>query len=219
MDLPSVERPLMETSDDRKTRWAHQSLSDTPRCCELWGLSPGTPSTTLSGQDVSKESHVKRLILLVALVMAMAVLAPVAFADEPEADTDDVEMEEKEPSAAQLRKAEMIADYFVDLFGSDVLKEDTTKVIPMRMDEDGEFGHAIGWGVMFKVIQCSEGHLAVFEIARSEDGWAVGQLCKDYERDTGTPKSFGQLQKEHRPEKSQKPTPPGQEKKLAKAGG
>ncbi len=83
----------------------------------IWGLPQGTPSTTLSGQDVFEESHMKRLILLVALVMAMAVLAPAAFADD--SDTDEVEgadvaMEVKDPSEAQMWKAQMIADYFAE---------------------------------------------------------------------------------------------------------
>ena len=53
----------------------------------------------------------KRLILLVALVMAMAVLAPAAFADDDVSESEDTEMTEKVLSAAQVWKAKMIADY------------------------------------------------------------------------------------------------------------
>jgi hypothetical protein len=153
-------------------------------------------------------------MLLLALVMAMAVLAPAALADDEadEVEGADVEMEEKEFSVAQEFKADWIADY---------LKVTPAVVTALRTGEFGDesVGHTVGWGVLFRVMQCSEGGLAVFEIASSADGWAVGQLCKDYERNTETPRNFGQLQKENRPEKSQKPTPPGQQKKLAKAGG
>ena len=159
----------------------------------------------------------KRLILLVALVMAMAVLAPAAFADD--SDTDgiegaDVEMEEKEPSVAQLFKAKMIADYFA---GGEADPKDVESVIDIRTGE--EVGHAVGWGVMYKVMLCVGDGLASFASIDFESGWAVGELCRDYDGSSEMPRNFGQFQKENKPEKHEKATPPGQLKKAAKIEG
>lgn len=155
----------------------------------------------------------KRLILLVALVMAMAVLAPAAFADDDGPEADDTEMTEKDPSAAQERKAKMIADYFSTVDGGAT----RNKIDFVTDTHAGDtFGRAVGWGVMFRVMQCGGGGIAALELANSEGGWAVGQLCKDYEGASETPKNFGQLQKENKPEKPEKATPPGQLKKADK---
>lgn len=140
----------------------------------------------------------KRLILLVALVMAMAVLAPAAFADD---DTDefegaDVEMEEKGPSAAPLWKAAMIAEYFTVT---------ENYVLSLRSGEVGKpepIGHAVGWGVMYQLM------LFGFEPDDYEGGWVIGKLRKVYLEDNLLKRSdlghnnFGQLHKE---EKSAKP--------------
>jgi hypothetical protein len=114
----------------------------------------------------------KRLVLLVALVMAMAVLAPAAFADD--ADTDevegaDVEMEEKYPSAARLWKAQMIADYFAE---GEASGAEIDAVESLRSGE--EVGHKVGWGVVYKLM------LYGFDPAEYESGWALGELRKMY---------------------------------------
>ena len=139
----------------------------------------------------------KRLILLVALVMAMAVLAPAAFADEPEVEGPEVEMEEKDPFDAQRFKAKMIADYFA---GGEA---DVDSVMDIRTGV--EVGHAVGWGVMYKVMLCVGDGVASFDSIDFESGWAVGELCRDYERGSEVPRNFGQFQKENKPEKTMPP--------------
>ena len=120
----------------------------------------------------------KRLILLVALVMAMAVLAPAAFADDSDTDEiegSDVEMEEKDASAAQTWKAQMIADYFAELSGDTTLA-DPAVVMDLRSGEI--VGHTVGWGVVFKLMLYADVE-GVGE-AGVEGGWALGQLRKAY---------------------------------------
>jgi hypothetical protein len=160
----------------------------------------------------------KRLILLVALVMAMAVLAPSAFADD---DTDevagaDVETEEKELSEAQQLKAKLIADYFAVNQGAGATDEeiDSVEAIRTGWSESPQYsiGHTVGWGVVYQL------KLFGFEPGDYEGGWAIGQLRKTYLEDNDLDRkdlhkhNFGQLQKE---EKSAKPdkTMPTQAKK------
>ena len=133
----------------------------------------------------------KRLILLVALVMAMAVLAPAAFADDTDVDTDDVEMEEKDPSEAQLFKAEMIADYFS-------VSPDVVMSIRTGQTAPEAVGHAVGWGVLYKLmLYVGPDGIGAMDF---EGGWAIGQLRKTYLQDpesasADAPMNFGQLQK------------------------
>jgi len=147
----------------------------------------------------------KRLILLVALVMAMAVLAPAAFADEgEEAEGSEVEMEEKDPSAAQEWKAQMIADYFA---GGEASDDEVTYVEDLRSGE--AFGHKVGWGVLYKLMLYAgpEG----FDPEDFESGWAIGQLKKDYDGEIDLHKNnLGQAQKaaKDKPEKPEKVMPP-----------
>ncbi len=155
----------------------------------------------------------KRLILLVALVMAMAVLVPAAFADDDiDADADDTAMTEKGPSAAQERKAKMIAGYFSE--------GGLAAVESLRSGE--EVGHKVGWGVVYKLM-LYEG-VAGVDKAGVEGGWALGQLRKLYLEDPEHQKKDlhkdkpGQAQKDSKdkPEKPEKATPPGQLKKADK---
>lgn len=154
----------------------------------------------------------KRLILLVALVMAMAVLAPAAFADEAEEiEGSDTEMEEKNPSVAQLWKAQMIADYFTEAFesegGDPVTREDVS-----ALRAGGEDGHKIGWGVLYKLMLYAgpDG----FDPEDFENGWAIGELRKIYlethDRADLHKNNLGQLQKSYKdkPEKPAKIMPP-----------
>ena len=147
----------------------------------------------------------KRLILLVALVMAMAVLAPAALADESaEAGSADAGTEEKDPFEAQLWKAQMIANYFTG--------DDTDPVLLLR--SGGESGHSMGWGVLYKVMLCTGGTgFATAEAADSDNsgnGWAIGQLCKDFSGYGDQPKNFGQAHKDSKdkPGKPDKDMPP-----------
>ncbi|MEA3511880.1 MAG: hypothetical protein U9R51_10640 [Actinomycetota bacterium] len=161
----------------------------------------------------------KRLILLVALIMAMAVLAPAAFADESADESSGAEMEEKDPSAAQLWKAEMIAYYFTDLFELDE-GDEVTKTEVSALRAGGEDGHTIGWGVLYKLMLYAgpDG----FDPGNFESGWAIGQLKKGYDGDVDLHKNnLGQAQKaaKDKPEKAEKATPPGQQKKAEKARG
>jgi hypothetical protein len=132
----------------------------------------------------------KRLILLVALVMAMAVLAPVAFASDLE--EADVEMEEKEPSTAQQLKAQMIADYF------EVSEDDVTS---LRMG--GDVGHTVGWGVVYKLLLYPDADATK---PGDGNGWGIGHLRKAYlENPDNSEMPKGNLGQLHREEKSAKP--------------
>lgn len=158
----------------------------------------------------------KRLILLVALVMAMAVLAPAAFADD-EGEGADVEMEERDPSAAQELKARMIADYFAEEDG-EATEDEFNAVMDLRMG--AEDGHKIGWGVLYKLMLYagSDG----FDPDDFEGGWAIGQLKKDYDGDIDLHKNnLGQAQKaaKEKPEKPEKVMPPQANKNGAKHDG
>jgi hypothetical protein len=164
----------------------------------------------------------KRLVLLVALVMAMAVLAPAAFADDDTDDVEgaDVEMDEKDPFEAQLWKAQMIAEYFTGIFG---LKGDDTIIVDdvALFRTGGDDGHLIGWGALFQLMRFAgpDG----FDPDAVEGGWAIGQLRKTYLDDPAHNKSdlwninLGQL---HRADKSAKPdkTMPEQAGKKDKTG-
>lgn len=145
----------------------------------------------------------KRLILLVALVMAMAVLAPVAFADDLE--EADVEMEDKDPSAAQELKAQMIADYFARSQDKGASPTELEYVWGLRTGEAYDVGHTVGWGVVYKLMFYAD---AGVESAKSGDGdgWGIGHLRKAYLEDSDNSElrnnNLGQLHKE---EKSAKP--------------
>ena len=161
----------------------------------------------------------KRLILLAALVMAMAVLAPAAFADDSDTDEiegSDVEMEEKEPSVAQLFKAEMIADY--------VAPDGTTaeEIMALRSGPP-----AIGWGVLFKLQAYAAAGMDLGEFLTDDGGYALGLIRKAYLEGDYAPlgyKNLGQLQKDskdkpEKPEKPEKDMPPRSNKDKHKHDG
>jgi len=155
----------------------------------------------------------KRLILLVALVIAMAVLAPAAFADDTDVDTEGgdtaVEMEEeKELSAAQQWKAAMIADYFgsflpeesadAETVATEAAEDLDSRLLPGVLELRAE----TGWGALFKVMMYAQ--------ATGEDPWSIGPLAddggygfgnlfKDVEFD-GEYTNLGQLQKSYKDE-------------------
>jgi hypothetical protein len=168
----------------------------------------------------------KRLIVLVALVMAMAVLAPAAFADDTDVDAGEFEMDRSTLSDAQMWKARMIADYFAGFPPEKVADSE-----PAAEEADEELDATLlpdvlalrsttGWGAVFK--------LMMYAAAIGEDpsdigpfvddgGYGFGSLFKDLEFD-GEFTNLGQLQKSYRvkPDKTAKPEkakPPGQAKK------
>ena len=156
----------------------------------------------------------KRLILLVALVMAMAVLAPAAFADDdpPEVESDDVEMEEKDHSAAQKWKAQMIADYVGFIVNDDsewVADSDEVAVITALRTGPP----SVGWGVLFKLQAYEAAGMDPTEFLMDDEGYALGQIRKLYldgDYDVLPYKNLGQLQKSYKdkPEKPAKVMPP-----------
>ncbi len=156
----------------------------------------------------------KRLTLLVAMIMAMAVLAPAAFAEEADFEADDLERMEREFSAAQESKAQMIADYF------DV---DIKLVTDLRTGEPTE-KPAVGWGAIFKLMYAKAIGVDISSVEPLEDhgGYGFGNLLREGDFD-GEFKNLGQLQKSYKekpekPDKPEKATPPGQSKKKDKAG-
>jgi hypothetical protein len=140
----------------------------------------------------------KRLVLLVALVMAMGVLAPAAFAD-------DLETAEMDSSAAQQAKAGMIADAFP-------LDESTAEEIMVLR----EGTPAVGWGVLFKLQAYTTAGMDLSKFLTADGGYALGQIRKAYLEDPEggeygelAYKNFGQLQKasKDKPEKLAKVMP------------
>jgi len=163
----------------------------------------------------------KRLILLVALVMAMAVLVPAAFADD-DVDADDTEMTENDPSTAQLWKAQMIADYVGYIIAPDASHKfvaDEDEVAAVTAIRTGP--PTVGWGVLFKLQAYQAAGMDPKKFLMDGDGYALGQIRKLYlEGDyLEMPyKNLGQLQKSYKekPNKPDKATPPGQLKKADK---
>ena len=166
----------------------------------------------------------KRLILLVALVMAMAVLAPAAFADDTKGVDTAAEMEEeKDPSAAQLWKAQMIADYYLAA-GDEADQDQVDLVMDLRLNGTETVEHSMGWGVLSKLaawaVAMDTDIVGVLALAPSDDGgYALGQIRKLYLADRGAEdgiygelpyKNFGQLQKSYKdmPTKAEKPGKP-----------
>ena len=167
----------------------------------------------------------KRLMLLVALVMAMAMLAPAAFADDADdLDGADIEMEAKDPSDAQLWKAQMIADYVGYIVTEDEeYVADEAEVLALTTLRTGP--PSVGWGVLFKLQAYEAAGMDPTEFLMDGDGYAIGQIRKLYLEGLedgdylGLPyKNLGQLQKSYKvkPDKAAKPEktpPPGQAKK------
>ena len=163
----------------------------------------------------------RRSILLVAMALVMAALAPTAFASASDVDFDCGATSENELSSAQQWKAETIAGYFA---GEDPTEETVADalalVIMLRTEEP-----SMGWGVLSKLAAYVAAGMTFddFEAFASDDGgYALGQLRKAYlegvedELYSGLPyKNFGQMQKAEKPAKPLKPhkTPPGHAKK------
>ena len=159
----------------------------------------------------------KRLILLVALVMAMAVLAPAAFADDDVSESEDTEMTEKVLSAAQVWKAKMIADYIA---GDEATEEQVDEVVAFRTGDP-----AIGWGAYFKLASYANAMgISVADLLRihppGPDGYDFGEIKKELTDDQlellmEGPKNLGQLQKSVKGDEAGKSgrIPPGQKKK------
>ena len=159
----------------------------------------------------------KRLILLVALVMAMAVLAPAAFADDDVAEPEDTEMTEKDLSAAQLWKAQMIADYVGFIESEDPeYAADQAEVDAVLLVREGP--PSVGWGVLFKLQAYEAAGMDPTEFLMDGDGYALGEIRKLYlagEYRELPYKNLGQLQKSVKDDEAGKSgkVPPGQEKK------
>ncbi len=158
----------------------------------------------------------KRLILLVALVMAMAVLAPAALADDEASEPDDSEIvEEKDPSEAQLWKAQMIADYvgyFADPEADLKFVADESQVAAVTAIRTGP--PAVGWGVLFRLHAYEAAGMDLAEFQMDGDGYALGQIRKlflegDYLELPYA--NLGQLQKSYKemPAKADKAQKPG----------
>ncbi|MEN8233504.1 MAG: hypothetical protein ABFR89_01095 [Actinomycetota bacterium] len=164
----------------------------------------------------------KRLIVLSALVLLLASLAPAALADEAEADGEMTVF-----SAAQEWKAEMIAEYLTAYFQSDpevadldvddpgfAALEVTVEDVWALRTGDTAIGHPVGWGALYKVLLYI-GPEGLAELD-SEGGLAIGQLRKTYlaslaEGDEPAVKNLGQLNKETKAKSGK--VPPGLAKK------
>lgn len=172
----------------------------------------------------------KRLILLMAMVMAMAILAPAAFADESDVETDDAAAVEKELSAAQMWKAEMIAAYFTEFLPLPEAGDEPTEESPDDIADDPLLADVlalrgvVGWGAVFKLMIYAEtgGDPWLIGPLGDDGGFGFGKLLKDAEFE-GDFTNLGQLQKSNRvmpdkPDKPEKAAAPGQVNKKDKAG-
>src|SRR5680860_650487 len=133
----------------------------------------------------------KRLILLMALVTAMTVLAPAAFAGDTEIEADGSYAIQTEISAAQMLKAEMIA----------------VNVAPAGLRTGSP---SMGWGVIFKLQAYLGAGMKEEEFATEGGGYVLGQIRKAYLAGLGDAyksllfKNLGDLQKSHTTDKPHK---------------
>ena len=140
----------------------------------------------------------KRLVIISVAVLLFATTATIASADD--ADTDSDTTETGEPSDAQQRKAQLLADYVVGEEAAEgEADEAVDEIVALRTGTP-----AVGWGAMFKLLQLAKATDTTLDLLLAgdlEDGWAFGRHFKALEQEEkdrleGTAKNFGQLKKQ-----------------------
>lgn len=147
-----------------------------------------------------------RRIFVIGLTTALiTATSAIALADDeaPEAEHEDTE-EVTELSEAQMRKAELIADYFA---GDEATDEDSAAQLEKVLDLRSQ----TGWGAVYKLMLLAQAGVDIDEI---EGGWAFGKHFKSLVEDEDAPKNLGQLKKQQRDEmKAERKANRGQSKK------
>ncbi len=140
--------------------------------------------------------RVRRILVIGVSALLVGSMTSIAVAEE--GPTDDGLSTEKTLSDAQMRKAEMIADYFAP---EDASEEDIAAsveaIIELRTGEP-----AVGWGALYKLMLLSEAGVSIDEMT-AEDGWGFGKYFKELREEDpdwlgDTPKNLGQLKKQQR---------------------
>jgi len=152
-----------------------------------------------------------RRIFVIGMTTALiTATSAIALADDeaPEAEHEDTE-EVVELSEAQMRKAELIADYFA---GDEATDEDSAAQLEKVLDLRSQ----TGWGAVYKLMLLAQ---AGVDIDAIEGGWAFGKHFKSLMEDEAelikdAPKNLGQLKKQQRDEmKAERKANKGQSKK------
>ena len=153
-----------------------------------------------------KGQHMRRLVIIAATVALIASSAAFAIADDSDVDS--------EHSDAQVRKAELLADYMLSDDGDEeatkaateeATEEAVDEIIALRTGDP-----AIGWGAMFKLIQLAKAtdNMTLAELLGSidGDGWAFGRRFRGLQADQldDAAKNLGQLKKQAREADSNK---------------
>ena len=152
-----------------------------------------------------------RRIFVIGMTTALiTTTSAVALADDEgsEAEHEDT-AEVVELSDAQMRKAELIADYFA---GEEPTDEDSAA----QLEKVLELRSQTGWGAVYKLMLLSQAGVDIDEI---EGGWAFGKRFRSLSDEDAAliedaPKNLGQLKKQQRDEmKAERKANRGQSKK------
>ncbi len=143
----------------------------------------------------------KRIFAVVLTTVLLGSVAGAALADDEAPEAEDTETT-TELSDAQMWKAKMIADYFVEDEGD--VEALTDEIIEVRTGDP-----AVGWGALYKLMLLSKAndmslgdYLATMD---GDGGWGFGKLFKALDDDqksllADTPKNLGQANKQAKAE-------------------
>jgi opacity protein-like surface antigen len=158
----------------------------------------------------------KRMLVVALAAILVATVAGAALADDESPESEDTDTTAV-LSDAQMWKARMIADYFVDEPSEEVDEEATAAAIDGLTDEivGARTGQpSVGWGALYKVMQLwvatgdEDQTLTDFVTAmQDEGGWAFGKRFKALDEEQRTklddadlPKNLGQANKQAKAE-------------------
>jgi hypothetical protein len=168
-----------------------------PPDASLWvgdkplGLRKAPCRTTRNGRD-----HMKRTALIAIAAMLFASTAAIAFADDTDAHAEVAET--PAPNEAQLRKAELLADYWIGGDAESAVREAAVEELTSLRTGDT----VIGWGAMFKLLQLEKAtDWTLEELLEARETMGFGRLFRDYDvdrKDGDAPKNLGQLKKQQR---------------------
>lgn len=146
----------------------------------------------------------KRIFAVVLATVLLGSAAGAALADDEAAESEDTETT-TELSDAQMWKAKMIADYFVENPDDEVEVEELTgDILEVRTGDP-----AVGWGALYKLMLLSKANgMTLNDYLGTMDGdggWAFGKRFKDLGDDQkdlliDTPKNLGQANKQAKAE-------------------
>jgi len=150
----------------------------------------------------------KRIFAVVLATVLLGSVAGAALADDEAPESEDTETT-KELSDAQMWKAKMIADYFVDDTGDEAAVEAAAEALTGDILEVRTGDPAVGWGALYKLMLLSKAngmtltdYLATMD---GDGGWAFGKRFKELDGEqkallADTPKNLGQANKQAKAE-------------------